>query len=680
MTELRYELAVSRIREMMDEETVEEKFRDYFRTVGAFVLLIDETNQKLRNGSFEKYSMEELAAWNAKLYEDILPDVYDRSYGNPAYATEKLGAEYGPVLSALYAEIRGAIAYVYEQKIEYLDILFELFVEIYNQFEEGPVVKNVQDTIYWYASDYCDVFVADRILDQVDASRSFATDIIRKSDLTDLRYLYSFGEYISASEIRTARHLLELDESVIAKMADVYTEGYRIGFVNTGKDLTKKKSVNIRYVLGFERVVKKAIENFEKMGLSPVIYRSGVSMLTKRQHLKIGYYGAIANKQYEYDHRDDQALFLDKKFVERKLEVMQTTYEHCKDLARVFAGPACIEMFGEEPFVPEVKEEVLTLNEKQQELSVSFDSRQSQLVNTYIPGDERSFTIIAYPVPEIGDKYEEIFDEIIRINTLDAKVYEKVQQTLIDALDQGTCVRILGGNGNCTDLTVQLHSLKDREKETIFENCVADVNIPVGEVFTSPVLEGTNGLLHVSKVYLNELQYQDLKITFANGMIADYNCKNFERELENKEYIKEHVLHRQATLPLGEFAIGTNTTAYVIAKKYGIEDKMPILIAEKMGPHFAVGDTCYSWSEDIKVYNPNGKEIIARDNSVSILRKEDVSKAYYHCHTDITIPYEELKRIYVITADGKEISLIENGEFVLPGTEILNEPLKNTYK
>lgn len=680
MMKLRYELAISRIREMMDEETVEEKFRDYFRTVGKFILLIDETNRKLKDGSFEKYSMEELKAWNTKLYEDILADTYNISYGNPAYAVEKLGAEYGSVLSALYAEIRGAISYVYEQNVEYLDILFELFIEVYNQFEGEPSIKNIKDTIYWYASDYCDVFVADRIIDQVDANRSFAADIIRQSDLTDLRYLYSFGEYISDSELRTARHLLELDESVIVKMADVYTEGYRIGFVNTGKDLSKKETVNIRYVLGFERVVKKAIENFEKMGLSPVIYRSGVSMLTKRQHLKIGYYGAIANKQYEYDHRDDQALFLDKKFVERKLEVMQTTYERCKDLASVFAGPACIEMFGEEPFVPEVKEEVLTLSEKQRELSVSFDSRQSQMVNNYIPGDERSFTIIAYPVPEIGDKYEEIFDEIIQINTLDAKVYEKVQQTLIDALDQGTCVRILGGNGNHTDLTIQLHPLKDREKETIFENCVADVNIPVGEVFTSPVLEGTNGVLHVSKVYLNELQYQDLEITFANGMIADYNCKNFERELENKEYIQEHVLHRHATLPLGEFAIGTNTTAYVAAKKYGIEDKMPILIAEKMGPHFAVGDTCYSWSEDIQVYNPNGKEIIARDNSVSILRKKDVSKAYYHCHTDITIPYEELKSITVITKDGKEILLIENGEFVLSGTEILNEPLKNTYK
>ena len=66
-----------------------------------------------------------------------------------------------------------------------------------------------------------------------------------------------------------------------------------------------------------------------------------------------------------------------------------------------------------------------------------------------------------------------------------------------------------------------------------------------------------------------------------------------------------------------------------MANKYDIVYKLPILIVEKMGPHFAVGDTCYSWSEDIRVYNPNGKEIVAKDNSVSIRRKEDVSKAYF---------------------------------------------------
>ena len=560
--------------------------------------------------------------------------------------------------------------------------MFELFIEVYNQFEEEnePEYEHVRQTIYWYASDYCDVFLTDRIKEQIDPEDNFAADLIMNSDFNDVRYLYYYGEYVSENEKRTAMHLNELPLETIQKMADVYTEGYRIGFVNTGKNLSKKETVNIRYTLGFERVIRIAIENFRKMGLKPTIYRAGVSVLTKRQHLKIGYYGGIANKQYEYDHKDDQALILDRQFMERKLEVMRTTYEQYKDMARRHAGPACMETFGEEPFTPVSKSEAVKLNDKQKEISLEYDSKSSQIVNSYIPGDERSFTIVAYPVPEIGDQYEEIFDEIIKINTLDAKVYEKVQQTIIDALDQGTSVHILGNNGNHTDLRVQLYKLKNPKKETIFENCVADVNIPVGEVFTSPVLEGTNGVLHVSQVYLNELLYKDLEVTFSNGMVADYSCKNFEHKLENKEYFLDNVLYRHPTLPLGEFAIGTNTTAYVAAKKYNIADKMPILIAEKMGPHFAVGDTCYSWAEDIKVYNPNGKEIVARDNSVSIQRKEDVSAAYFHCHTDITIPYEELKSITVECADGKEIEIIRDGIFVLPGTEILNEPLKNSNK
>lgn len=682
MTEMRYELAIERIENIKGENTVSEKYRDYFRTLADFALSVDKLKEKIENGEYYKFSIEELECWNTHLYDDVLGEHYKTSYANPAFATEKFGIEYGRLLSFLYTELRGVIPYAFEKKTEYLDILFELFIEVYNQFEEEnePEYEHVRQTIYWYASDYCDVFLADRIKEQIDPEDNFAADLIMNNDFNDVRYLYYYGEYVSENEKRTAMHLNELPLETIQKMADVYTEGYRIGFVNTGKNLSKKATVNIRYTLGFERVIRIAIENFRKMGLKPTIYRAGVSVLTKRQHLKIGYYGGIANKQYEYDHKDDQALILDRQFMERKLEVMRTTYEQYKDLARRHAGPACMETFGEEPFTPVSKSEAVKLNDKQKEISLEYDSKSSQIVNSYIPGDERSFTIVAYPVPEIGDQYEEIFDKIIKINTLDAKVYEKVQQTIIDALDQGTSVHILGNNGNHTDLRVQLYKLKDPKKETIFENCVADVNIPVGEVFTSPVLEGTNGVLHVSQVYLNELLYKDLEVTFSNGMVADYSCKNFEHELENKEYFLDNVLYRHPTLPLGEFAIGTNTTAYVAAKKYNIADKMPILIAEKMGPHFAVGDTCYSWAEDIKVYNPNGKEIVARDNSVSIQRKEDVSAAYFHCHTDITIPYEELKSITVECADGKEIEIIRDGIFVLPGTEILNEPLKNSNK
>ncbi|HJC43911.1 MAG TPA: aminopeptidase [Candidatus Mediterraneibacter gallistercoris] len=676
--EERHVLAVGRLRGIVSEETVPEQYLSYFQDVAIFLLELENVRRKVENGEWERYSIEEMKSLNEILYSDVLGEHYASSYANPAYAAEKFGLEMGQLLSMLYAEMRSGIPYSFENRMDYLTILFELFIEVYNRFESEtlPEPDEIRDIFYWYASDYCDVFLADRIMEQIDPAYSFAADIIENADLENDRYLYRFGEYITENELGTARHLRTLPEETLKKMADVYTEGYRIGFINTGKDLSKKSVVNIRYSLGFEKVIRIAIENFRQMGLKPVIYRAASGVITKREHHKIGYYGAVPNWQYEYDHRQDQALFMDKRYIERRLEVARTVYEQHKDQAAQFAGPAVMETFGEKPFSPKAVPEAPSYNEEQKKLAVSYDSRSGQLTNEYIKGEERSFTIVAYPVPEIGEKYPEIFDEVIRINTLDAKLYEKVQQTMIDALDQGEYVHVKGKGENRTDIKVKLYHLNDPEKETIFENCVADVNIPVGEVFTSPVLEGTSGVLHVSRVYLEGLQYTDLELTFEDGKITDYRCGNFDDPEEGRRYIEDNVLKGHQSLSLGEFAIGTNTTAYVAGKKYGIEDKMPILIAEKTGPHFAVGDTCYSWSEDIRVYNPNGKEIVAKDNSVSLNRKEDVSKAYFNCHTDITIPYEELEEISVVTKDGKHIILIKDGRFVLPGTEVLNEPLE----
>lgn len=124
---------------------------------------------------------------------------------------------------------------------------------------------------------------------------------------------------------------------------------------------------------------------------------------------------------------------------------------------------------------------------------------------------------------------------------------------------------------------------------------------------------------------------------------------------------------------MGEFAIGTNTTAYVAARRLGVEAKLPILIAEKTGPHFAVGDTCYSHSEEVRVYNPDGKEIVAKDNERSLLRNTKPSEAYFNCHTDITIPYDELEELTAVRKDGTRLEIIKKGRFVLPGTEPLNE-------
>ena len=671
----RYELAMERIRAMKQEKTVSAPFYAYFQKMADFILEMDAYRASVEKGEPERLSLAELQEQNRRLYGDVAGGAYRESYANPTGAVEKLGEGYGQLLSFVYTELRGMIIWAVEGRLTDMTVTAELFIELYNAFEEDtPSVEKLKEILYWHMSDYCDVFIPDRIREQLDPSLDFAAKLIRGADLSDPRYLYRFGEYITENELGVSRFLAGLSQSEIDAMASTFTEGYRMGFVAAGIDLSKKKTVNIRYALGFERVVKAAIGQFEAMGLESIIYREARHSINRRPQGSPGYVSSKPSKQYEFDHREDMALYLDKKLNERRLSVLHSAYEEFKDLAAVHAGPAVMEIFGEHPFMPESCPAALHLDAKQQEIMVTYNSEAGQLVNRYIPGDQRSFTIIAWPIPEIGDNYEEIFREIVKINNLDYHLYQGIQQKLIDALDQGEYVYVKGAGANRTEMYVQLWQPENPAKEAIFENCVADVNIPVGEVFTSPKLTGTHGTLHVSQVYLNELKYMDLEIRFEDGKITSYSCKNFDDETENQKLLKANVLFNHETLPLGEFAIGTNTTAYMVAKRYDIGAKLPILIAEKMGPHFAVGDTCYSWSEDNPVYNPDGKEIIARDNECSLLRKTDVSKAYFNCHTDITIPYDELDCIRVVRPDGSRIPLIEKGRFVLPGTEELNKP------
>ncbi len=661
----RYEIATSRIREIINEDTVSEPFKSFFCKASEFICKIDDLNSIIKSGEINNFSLDRLKELNKSLFEEIYSENYEESFANPEYAVKTLGEEYGKILCYIYTKNRGMIRNVYMGRLEEVVLQMELFTQIYNYFEDVEQLEydNVYETVYSYEKDNTEIFTDLMIEDRINPDNKFAVDIVMNSDLNDLRYLYKYGEHVGFNELKMAEFLNSLSQEEIDRLAKVYTEGYRIGFINTGKDISKKGTVDIRYSLGFERIIRSAIFNFKKMGLEPVIYQ-------------VGYTTTSPNRQYAYDHRYDDALYLDKAYIKRKLEVSRHAYESRKQLAGKMAGPAVIEIFGETPFEPENKKQAYALSEEQQKLKSEYITEYQTMVQEYIKGDERSFTIIAFPIPEFGDDFEQMFKETVKINTLDSEIYGKVQQNIIDALDQAEYVKVLGKGDNKTNMKVQMHDLKNPLKETNFENCLADVNIPLGEVFTSPKLKGTEGILHVSQVYLNDLKYNDLQITFEDGKIKDYTCKNFDTEEENKKFIKQNVMFNHETLPIGEFAIGTNTTAYMVAKKYHVVYKLPILIVEKMGPHFAVGDTCYSFEEDIKTYNPDGKEIVARENEVSALRKTDIKKAYFGCHTDITMPYDELGEITAVRKDGSEITIIKDGRFVLEGTELLNEPLE----
>lgn len=704
----RYDLAMNRIEEMFNEGLLleDKRLHDYFVVTAAFLLSIKETVSLVEKG-LDRLTTDALRQLNQGLYSYIrencpreeefgqeCPDqciikgdpwdfrkdggvlgmCYKRSYANPSYAVKQIGEEYGSILSFLFAELQSLIPCAFEQRLFDITILLELFLEIFHCFqtEEEPL-EGVKAAIYYHFKDYCNIHREKRIQEQLDPSLDFALQIIENENLFNLRYLYYYGEPITEQELAIAEFFSGLPEEEIESMARTFTGGFQRGFLENQIDLGKKAFVNIRYSIGFERMVKAAVRQFGELGLKPVLYRASLTSPNRRQHMLIGYYAEGINRQFIYDHRFDDGLYLTKTYLERKLMASRKAYEAFKDLAAGFAGPAVIETFGQDPFQPEDKKEAIKYTEKQQKLMVWYENQIGLLTNEFIKKEEHSFTIIAYPIPAIGPGFEQIFRDTIQVNNLDNQQYEEIQKTLIDALDKGEYVYVKGGRGNRTDLKIMLHKMENPKKESNFVNCTASVNIPVGEVFTSPMLTGTEGVLHVPQVYLRGLKYEDLEIRIQGGKTVDYSCKNFPTEEENQRYIRENLLYQHESLPLGEFAIGTNTTAYVMAKNYGISALLPTLIAEKTGPHFALGDTCFRMSEDIKTYNPDGKEITAKDNECSMSRKTDREKAYFNCHTDITIPYEELEEITVYGSDGWSEEVIRNGRFVLPGTEDLNK-------
>lgn len=666
----KYQESLSRISDIRieldsySEENVNYKYYLFLKPISAFILEIAELEKEIDGEYFTSKSFEELMNQNANLYKELLPENYNNSYVNPTYAVSVFGNSLGLIFSRIYCMFKKEVSFVHKHKIFLLEIYNRFFIELYTYIKKNDVSVNGLKKI---VSDfeYNNIHITYKYFFKENYSKdvSFYNDILLNSNFNDLRYLFKYGIYITENEIKTARYLLNYPSDNLIELTDSIAKSYVDGFKRDNKDIKKRSDVRIACSIGYEKLVKHLIKSLEKYNLNGFVSEIASTNL---------------NKQFSYDHTFDNTLYLTDEYFDKSLEIFGKEAKREEDVLSSYSGIIAVETFGEEPFTPESKKERLKLTNNQQKSYQKYKNNIRAEIDKYLPEIETSFCIVAFPTPEIGNNFAQIFQEIVTINMLDSDIYERIQQILIDALDKGEYIHVKGKGSNQTDIKVKMHEIADSNKETNFENCVADVNIPVGEVFTSPILKGTNGVLHVEEVYLEDFKYENLKLTFKNGYVNKYACTNFKERSLNKEYIRENLLFPHKTLPIGEFAIGTNTLAYVVAEKYDILDKLPILIIEKMGPHFAIGDTCFAWAEDIPVFNNlDKKEIIARDNEKSILRKKDISKAYTNKHIDITLPYKSLMFIDVISKSGDKIRIIENGRFVLEGLEELNEPFND---
>lgn len=661
-----YRATLAKIKDIQEKtrnprKSKKQEFYRLINRIAGMILKFAELEARLSDRYFKETSLDELARENRSFYEEILAENYGSSYANPSYAVKVFGKPMGQLIAHWYLTLRQYITYAFQHKIFEMARRNQVLLEVYEHVSKStPRYETLRKIITRIEREETVKNIQRGVREQLNKDFRYFTDVVEHSDLADVRYLYKYGTYITDNDIRVARFFALYPEEKIKKLSRLMVSAYLEGFKREGKDVTKKSTVFLVFSAGHESLVRQLIQDLRKERLEAIIRQPSATP---------------ANRQYGYDHRFDRALYLDESYVKESIQRHKKAFSQVKELFTALSGPLIIQKFGEPPFKPQPKPENLSFTPQQQKLINLYQSNLAQLQEQYAPRAETSFSIIAFPAPEIGERFEELFEDILEVNMLESEYYHRIQQKLVDILDKADVVEVKGKGSNQTDITVKMPKLADPSKHTNFANTGADVNIPVGEVFTSPQLTGTNGVLHVEEAFLSGLRYADLKLTFKDGYVTSYSCSNFTSEEENRKYVRENLLDPHPTLPVGEFAIGTNTLAYVIARKYKITHLLPVLILEKMGPHFAIGDTCFALTEDKPVYNPDGKEITARENEHSALRKQDFQKAYTNKHADVTLPYDSLESITAVTKDGQRIDVIRDGRFVVPGTEELNEPL-----
>lgn len=647
------------------ERGFREKLFSYLKAQGEYVLALIKLEEKWTPEYFQSASLKELQSDQEFLYQDLTGDHYEKSYVNPAYMAQLFSKnkELAPILSAFAKIFKDAVSDAFCHRRYRLSAAIGLYIDLQKQLSYGTVraeallgllqqfqYRQVEsDTAIWFHKKY-------------NVSDGYWTDVICQEDLTQPYYLYQMGVMVSRRALTLQKFFATLPQEKLDRLAQALTEGYKKSYVRYLKNLHKRKTAPIYYPLGMERLVRRIIQLLrEDLGIQPFIaaIESGE-----------------ACQQYEYDHRFDLALYLDEEYTNDYLGAVRQLAEQNTVLLRAYGGPLVIESFGAVPFVPVMKPENLRLDETQSCLLARMQQQQKQILTEVGILDESSYTMMALPTAEVGEAFEEIFDAIAEINCMDGSQLAKAQHAMIGAMDRGVAIRVRGRGENETELLIALNHLPSPRRQTNFFNCLADCNIPAGEVSTSPKLEGTEGVLHIQKAFLQGLCFHNLKLTFKDGYVIDYSCSNYEEEEANRQYIYENLLHPYERLPLGEFAIGSNTRAYTVAKQYNIMEVLPALIIEKMGPHFALGDTCFAYQEEKSVFNPiDRKEMIARDNELSLLRKEEGQNAYTQKHIVMSLPFDEIGRMSVIKETGAEQDIIREGRFVLIGTDILNAPM-----
>ena len=185
------------------------------------------------------------------------------------------------------------------------------------------------------------------------------------------------------------------------------------------------------------------------------------------------------------------------------------------------------------------------------------------------------WVVLRWPSPSMAQMAEmstEAFEDFFfNVCTLDYAKMSKAMQPLKQMMEKTDQVRLKGPGD--TDLTFSIKGIPAIP-------CDGNRNIPDGEVFTAPVKDSVNGVIHFNAPTIYRgVTHNDIRLTFKNGKIVEATSTATEK-------LNEVLDSDAGARYVGEFAIGFNP--------YCTKPMKDILFDEKIAGsiHFTPG-ACY---------------------------------------------------------------------------------------
>ena len=216
-----FELVRERIRLIPFEKEIGEPYGTYFKTMSIFIDQMAQLYECCANGTYHMCSLAEKEKWSL-----LCGKGEQKKYEKEEIAKQLLGEEFGAIFSFLTREWKALYTYAIQQNLYCFMIYMELYMELYTIFEDSAKeqervpYKRVKEALYWFFSDYSDVFIPMRIKECFSKENRRLDWILKENQKKDGSYLYEIGGEVTEKERKRADHVLSLSKEEVAMICE----------------------------------------------------------------------------------------------------------------------------------------------------------------------------------------------------------------------------------------------------------------------------------------------------------------------------------------------------------------------------------------------------------------------------------------------------------------------------